>query len=400
MVKFKRWAIALTMMCFSAMMAAGCTSTKTTSNTAQSVKQDQTASIKTKYLIIKQYIGMKVDCPKKAAISDKDVENAIPEYLAENNLFKEDTSSKIKYGDEVEIGFVGKIDGKEFKDGSADNYDVVIDSVSDTENEELQDESMEFSDPLNSDFGRQLVGHKAGDKIQIKVTFPEDYEKKAFAGKEAVFETTVHYIKKPIEIPDKITDSFIKQVGYKSVADYKKYVKKSLVKDAEKAFQTNKEDTVTDALIKNTEIKTYPEDRLKSEMESVNDEYKKYAESEGVSFEKYVKEIGYDNVADYNKDITAYAKSSLKYYMACEAIADKEGIVVTDDKYKEKAKALPDIYGYENLSEMEKDLGKEKIKTILLDREVIDFVIKNADFTYTEENNEQMIEPEEMESTK
>lgn len=376
MVKFKRYAIAFTMMCFSAMMGVGCSSPAKTSGTKQYIQQNQNKSITTDALTIKQYIGMKVDCEKEKTITKKDISEAVPEYLADNDMYDKDTTSEIKDGDEVNIAFVGKINGKEFKDGTTDNYDVIIGSKS-----------------LIDDFEQQLIGHKAGDKVEVKVTFPADYQEKSLAKKDAVFETTINYIKQPVEIPDKVTDEFIsKYTEYKTVDDYKKFVKKSLAKEAADSFEANKEDAVTDALLKNTKIKTYPEDRVKDEVEYNNKYYKECAESMGISFKELIKQMGYDNQDSYNKDLETYAKSSVKYYMMCEAIANEEGIKITDADYQKKAKALAEEYGYENLTAMEREFTKDRVETVLLDREVTKFIVENTNFNYTEATTEQTID--------
>lgn len=376
MVKFKRHAIAFTMMCFSAMMAVGCSSPAKTSGTKQYIQQNQKKSIKTDNLTIKQYIGMKVNCEKESTITDEDVEQAIPEYLSDNDLFDKDTTSKIKKGDDVNIAFVGKINGKEFENGSTDSYDVTIGSKS-----------------LIDTFEDQLIGHKAGDKVQVKVTFPADYEEKSLAKKKAVFETTINYIKKVVEIPDAPTDAFIsKYTDYKTVDEFRDFVKKSLTKNAKESFESNKESAVTDALLKNTKISKYPEDRVKSEVEFNTQYYKQYADSMGISEKELIKQMGYDSEEAYNKDVETYAKSSVKYYMMCEAIANEEGITINDSDFKKKAEALAEEYGYQNLTAMKRDYSEDRIKTVLLDREVTKFVVKNTNFNYTDATTEQTID--------
>ena len=95
MVKFRKPVIVAAMICFSAMMATGCLNPGNTSGTKQYISQNQKKTIETDNLKIKQYIGMKVNCEKENTITDKDVEDAVPEYLAENDLFEKDTRKVI-----------------------------------------------------------------------------------------------------------------------------------------------------------------------------------------------------------------------------------------------------------------------------------------------------------------
>lgn len=96
-------------------------------------------------------------------------------------------------GDQVVIDFVGRIDGEAFEGGTAEDYPLVLGSGN-----------------FIPGFEEQLIGAKAGDKVEVKVTFPEDYGVDTLAGKEAVFETTVKAVKapKPAEINDELAQRF------------------------------------------------------------------------------------------------------------------------------------------------------------------------------------------------
>ena len=383
MIKFKKTVGVTAMICFSAMMATGCSNPANTSGTKQYISQNQKKTIKTDNLKIKQYIGLKVNCEKESTVTSKDVEDAVPEYLAENDLFEKDTTSKIKNDDNVNIAFVGKIDGKEFENGSTDNYDVIIGSKS-----------------LIDNFEEQLIGHKAGDKVKVKVTFPKDYQEKTLAGKKAVFDTTINYIKKEVSVPDKLTDSFIaKYTNYKTVKDYKEYVKKALAKDAKDSFKSAQESAITDALLKNTKVIKYPEKRLQDEIDYNKKYYKDYAKSMGISYKEIIKQMGYSDEATYQKDLEKYAKSTVKYYMMCEAIAKEEGLEIKDTDFKKKATDLAKEYNYATLTAMERDYSDDRIKDVLTAREVTKFVIKNTNFNYTEATTEQTINTDASDDT-
>ncbi len=90
-----------------------------------------------------------------------------------------DASLTVEDGDTVNIDYVGKIDGTVFEGGSTDGMgtDLVIGSGS-----------------YIDDFEDQLIGSHPGDKVEVTVTFPEDYQKADFRGKEAVFDVTVNGI--------------------------------------------------------------------------------------------------------------------------------------------------------------------------------------------------------------
>jgi len=115
--------------------------------------------------------------------------------LAENAQNFEDRrkGSKAKEGDQVVIDFKGSVDGEEFEGGAAEDYPLVLGSNS-----------------FIPGFEDQLVGAKAGEEIEVKVSFPEEYGAAHLAGKEAVFACTVKAVKAPAkaEIDDELAKKF------------------------------------------------------------------------------------------------------------------------------------------------------------------------------------------------
>ena len=110
--------------------------------------------------------------------------------------------SKAKDGDQVVIDFKGSVDGELFEGGSAEDYPLVLGSGS-----------------FIPGFEEQLVGAKAGDEVEVKVTFPEAYGAQHLAGKDAVFACTVKAVKGPKEA--EIDDELAKKFGAEDLAALK-----------------------------------------------------------------------------------------------------------------------------------------------------------------------------------
>jgi trigger factor len=141
---------------------------------------------------------------------DKDVDEAL-ENLAKNAQNFEDRkkTSKSKDGDQVVIDFKGSVDGELFEGGSAEDYPLVLGSNS-----------------FIPGFEEQLVGVKAGDEIEVKVTFPKEYGAANLAGKDAVFACTVKAVKEPK--PAEINDELAKQYGAEDLAGLKAQISERL----------------------------------------------------------------------------------------------------------------------------------------------------------------------------
>lgn len=138
-----------------------------------------------------------------APVADEQVDEAL-EGLAEQTRSYEDKGKKAKAeeGDKVIIDFVGKIDGEAFDGGSAEDAELVI-----------------GSGQFIPGFEDQLKGAKAGDEVEVKVTFPEDYQSKPLAGKDAVFETKVKEVQAPAET--RIDDELAKNFGLSDLSALK-----------------------------------------------------------------------------------------------------------------------------------------------------------------------------------
>ncbi|MEM9779560.1 MAG: trigger factor, partial [Pseudomonadota bacterium] len=101
--------------------------------------------------------------------------------------------SKAKDGDQLVIDFLGKVDGEAFEGGAAEDFPLVLGSAQ-----------------FIPGFEEQLVGVKAGEEKAVEVTFPEQYQSEALAGKAAVFDVTVKEVKepKPAPIDDELATKF------------------------------------------------------------------------------------------------------------------------------------------------------------------------------------------------
>ena len=105
-----------------------------------------------------------------------DKKDAAEDTSAATETVAEDT---VQNGDTVFIDYVGSIDGVEFEGGNTHGQGT-----------ELTIGSHMYID----DFEEQLIGHKAGDEVDVNVTFPEDYQMEDLAGKDALFKVTIHSI--------------------------------------------------------------------------------------------------------------------------------------------------------------------------------------------------------------
>lgn len=125
---------------------------------------------------VKDYKGMKVE-RKVHKVTEKDVEMQL-EMLQKRNA-RQITVDEAALNDTVVLDYKGFVGEEQFEGGTAENQTLKL-----------------GSGQFIPGFEDQLVGVKAGEEKEVKVTFPAEYHAENLAGKEAVFQCKVHEIKR------------------------------------------------------------------------------------------------------------------------------------------------------------------------------------------------------------
>jgi len=147
------------------------------------------------------YPDVKVEIPADMVVEkpvveagDADVDNMLDK-LRKQRAGWEETDRAAEIGDQLVFDFLGKIDDVAFDGGEAKDYSLEL-----------------GSNRFIAGFEEQLVGAKAGDEKDVNVTFPEDYQSEALAGKPAVFEVVIKKVNAP-KLPDLDDAEFLKALG-------------------------------------------------------------------------------------------------------------------------------------------------------------------------------------------
>ncbi|MBN9543375.1 MAG: trigger factor [Alphaproteobacteria bacterium] len=189
----------------------------------------------------------------KVVMGEDDIEKVV-EDLRKNmrDLESADDKHKIVEGDVAVIDFVGKIDGVEFDGGTGEGHELTIGSKQFIEG-----------------FEGQLIGHKKGDKVSVKVTFPENYHAADLKGKPAVFDVTIQDIKIPGELPE-VNEEFFAKIGsgIKTYEDLKEKVKQYKDREFAGAAHSLSKKDLFDKLVDQLD-NDVPEQLLKEELEEV-----------------------------------------------------------------------------------------------------------------------------------
>ena len=249
-----------------------------------------------------------------------------------------DVDEAAKNGDIVNIDFVGSVDGVKFDGGSAQDYDLTLGSGS-----------------FIPGFEDQLVGAKKGDKVDVKVTFPEDYHATELKGKEALFECTVNAVKRK-ELPA-LDDDFAKEISeFDTLAEYKEDVKNKLMKDAEMRADREYEDALVQAVVDGAEVEI-PQAMIDQEAEDMAKEFEYRLSYQGIKLADY---LGYINMTREQllDEYKEQAAKSVKVRLVMEEIVKREEMKFEQDELDAKVAEMAERAG-QDVETFKKGLRRE-----------------------------------------
>ncbi|PBP91493.1 trigger factor [Pseudomonas syringae] len=166
-----------------------------------------------------------------ADVADSDLDNML-EVLRKQNVRFEVADRAAQNEDQLNIDFVGKVDGEVFAGGSATGTQLVL-----------------GSGRMIPGFEDGLVGTKAGEERVLNVTFPEDYQNLELAGKAAEFTVTVNTVSEP-KLPE-LNEEFFKQFGIKEtgIEGFRTEVRKNMERELRQAMKSKVKNQVMDGLL-------------------------------------------------------------------------------------------------------------------------------------------------------
>ena len=232
-------------------------------------------------------------------------------------------------GDTVVIDFVGSVDGVEFDGGKGENHSLEL-----------------GSGQFIPGFEDQLVGAKAGDEVEVKVTFPEDYQAADLAGKAAVFVTKVNEVKAK-EVPA-LDDELAKDLDdeVETLDELKAKYRKELEAAKEIAYDDAVEGAALDLAVENAEIVELPAEMVEDEVHRAMNEFMGNMQRQGISPEMYFQITG-TTQEDLHKQYEADADKRVKTNLVIEAVAAAEGFDATEEEIQKEINDLAAEYNME-----------------------------------------------------
>ena len=304
-----------------------------------------------------EYKGVEV--PKsETEVTDEDIDAEIKKEQEKNSRTVTVEDRGAENGDITTIDFEGFVDGVAFEGGKGTDYPLTLGSGS-----------------FIPGFEDQLVGAKAGDHVEVNVTFPEEYQAAELAGKAAVFQCDVKKVETK-ELPE-LDDDFAQDVSeFDTLAEYREDVKKNLTEKKEKEARAAKENAAVDKAIENAEMEI-PDAMINTQVRQMMNDFASRMQSQGLTMEQYFQFTGM-TAEKMQEEMKPQALKRIQTRLVLEKITETENIEVSEDEvneeigkmaemYKMEADKLKELLGDRELEQMKKDMAVQKAVTLVAD---------------------------------
>ncbi len=263
---------------------------------------------------IENYTGLTVYKPP-VTVEEEEVDHELS-HLQERNARMVESADPAQNGDTVILDYEGFVDDVPFDGGKDERATLVL-----------------GSGRFIPGFEEQLIGKKAGESGEVKVTFPEEYHAPELSGKEAVFRVFIHEVKAR-ELPV-LDDEFAKDVSeFDTLAEFRADMKKKMAESKDRDVEDKVEGQLVDKIVENTTV-TVPDPMVEEQSSTFLQNLSYRLSSQGIDFATYL-QITQQTPESLNEDMRRRALKQVTANLAFETIAGKENLTVTDEELEEE----------------------------------------------------------------
>ncbi|MCH4006092.1 MAG: trigger factor [Eubacterium sp.] len=313
---------------------------------------------------VKDYFGLDVD-EDKVEVTDEEVNDQI-ENLRKRNARQVTVDRAAVEGDTVLLDFAGFIGDDQFDGGTAKNQELKL-----------------GSHMFIPGFEEQLVGAKADSKVDVNVTFPEDYSVEELAGKEAVFHCDIHEVKEE-QLPE-LNDEFAQDVSeYDTVDELKENTRKDLEESRKKNAENDAKNSMVNQMMEKNPIDV-PAVMIEDELDNMVREFEQQLSYQGMNMDMYLKYV-HSDMANFRENMKPSAEHRVKSRVLLRSIAAQEGIEASEDEVNKELENVAKQYQME-VEDMKKMLNKSTLRLFGQDvvvQKTVDAMFEKANITEVE----------------
>lgn len=328
---------------------------------------------------VKDYKGIEVE-QVDPEVTEEDVDRDI-EAMRKRNSRMVVADRPVENGDTVILDYAGFVGDEQFQGGTAENQELKI-----------------GSGMFIPGFEEQLIGVKAGESKDVVVTFPEEYQAKELAGKEATFKCTVHEVKFE-ELPE-LDDEFAKDVSeFDTLDELRDDARARILESVKLQCENEAKDRVIAQVYENNKIEA-PATMVADEMDRMIQELEQQMRYQGLNIQQYLQFTG-STLDDFRNEIKPEAEKRVATRIVLRSIGDVENVEVTDEDLDKELQRMSEAYntdpenikkmlGEENLAFFRKDIALTKVMDMLYNEAKITLVkAKDLEAKNAEEKSEE-----------
>lgn len=304
---------------------------------------------------VSEYKGLSVT-KKSADVTDDEIDEELKRVQLRNSRLVAVEDRAAEKDDVAVIDFEGFVDGQAFQGGKGESYSLTL-----------------GAGQFIPGFEDQVIGHNVNDEFDVSVKFPEDYQAKELAGKDATFKVVLHEIKKR-ELPE-LDDEFAKDVSEFDTLDaYKANIKETIGKRKADQAEDDVKNQLIDQLIANMTAEV-PEEMFEQAVERSMEDFAYRLSSQGMDIKLYMQYTGMDE-AGMRKSFRPQAERQVKLRLALEQIAKQEQLAPTTEELDAEYRKLADSY----------KMDVEKIKAAISEKNLTEDIVVEKAMTLVEES--------------
>lgn len=317
------------------------------------------------YVTLGEYKGLTVQ-DQPVEVTEEQIDSEVEYYIQLADALESVTEGTVEEGDTANIDYEGKLNGEAFDGGTAKGYDLII-----------------GSDSFIDGFEDGLIGVAVGETVDLPLTFPENYGNEELAGQDVVFTVTVNEIKRMPEVTDELI-STITDGEYADVASYREYIRGYLTDSMETQREYQLKLDLLTQVANNSEIKEYPQEMVDYGMSNMDSYYRSMAEQYSMEFADFLEAYMGMTEEEFQEQATDAVQQNLQQELYLKAIAEAEGLEVTDEEMAEQGAEYAAQYGYETVEELIAAYGESTVRISIMQDKVLDFLLENAVITEAE----------------
>ena len=259
-------------------------------------------------------------------VEDNEVEEIITR-MRENFTEKTEVKRAAKEGDEAVIDFTGKKDDVPFDGGAAKDFALKL-----------------GSGQFIPGFEEGVVGHKAGETFDLKLTFPKDYHAKELAGADVVFTVTLHKVNE-LSLPE-VNDEFVAKCGpFTSIDEFKADIKREITNQKEREADEKLKDDLVGELAEASKV-ALPELLIDDQVRSIEQDLMQNLMYRGLTLDSYLQTQKFKDKDDWRaKEARPAAEKRVKAGLVLAELSKELGVEVSHEELSTQIEAMKQQYG-------------------------------------------------------